>query len=350
MMRLLLIIFLLLILFNAIILDKALGMLSPKELKRRARGGHDKKAASIYKMSAYGRSLGILLWLKGVAAAVILFAVLISHSWLWALIFIAVTTWLVRVWQPAGTTSWSWSWASAVSPTVSWVMNYLKPVLRRLEGLSKPSPPSHAVYEQEDLVELLQAQAKNPENRIPEEDLKIAAGALMFGSQDVGGAMTPLRKVRIVHENEQVGPLLMDELHDSGFSRFPVTSEGGDKSTPEIIGTLYIKDLISHTGSAHVRELMDKKVYYVNETAGLRDALNAFLKTHHHLFVVVNNFEEIVGVLSIEDVLERILGRQIVDEFDRYDDLRAVAAHEAKKEHAAHQEVHPQEPPVEEEE
>ena len=336
-MKLALIIFLLVILLNAVILDKALSVLSPKELKRRARG-HDQRAHAIYKMSAYGKSLSLLLWTKGVAATAILFLVVFSSSWLMAFIFVAVLAWLVRVWQPVSTDSLVWTWAATVAPAVSKVMSYLQPILIRLERLVRSSPSGNAVYEEEDLVELLEAQAKKPENRIPEEDLKIAAGALVFGSRSVSSTMTPLRKVRLVNENEQVGPLLMDELHESGFSRFPVIRDGGDKNSPEIIGTLYIKDLIAHGGSAHVRELMDKKVYYANEAASLRDALDAFLKTHHHLFVVVNNFEEIVGVLSIEDVLEQIIGKPIIDEFDKYDDLRAVAAHEAEKERQNHNE------------
>jgi Mg2+/Co2+ transporter CorC len=56
--------------------------------------------------------------------------------------------------------------------------------------------------------------------------------------------------------------------------------------------------------------------------------------------MVVNNFEELVGVLSVEDVLEQIIGKQIVDEFDRYDDLRSVAAREAQKEHTHHEPEH----------
>ena len=76
---------------------------------------------------------------------------------------------------------------------------------------------------------------------------------------------------------------------------------------------------------------MKKAVYYVNEEKQLDHALQAFLKTKHHLFIVVNGFEEIVGILTIEDVLEEVLGKEIVDEFDQYEDLRAVAALQAKK-------------------
>jgi CBS domain containing-hemolysin-like protein len=97
------------------------------------------------------------------------------------------------------------------------------------------------------------------------------------------------------------------------------------------VGTLYLRDLVGETGSKHVKELMSPQVFYIHEEESLAHALRAFLNTHHHLFVVVNNFEEFVGVLSIEDVLEEIIGKEIVDEFDQYDNLRAVALSLAEK-------------------
>jgi CBS domain containing-hemolysin-like protein len=54
--------------------------------------------------------------------------------------------------------------------------------------------------------------------------------------------------------------------------------------------------------------------------------------------VVVNNFEEIAGVISLEDVMEQILGQQIVDETDRYPNIRAQAEVEAQKEQKLHSE------------
>jgi CBS domain containing-hemolysin-like protein len=76
----------------------------------------------------------------------------------------------------------------------------------------------------------------------------------------------------------------------------------------------------------------------------LADALQAILKTRQHLFVVVNRFEEYVGVISIEDILEQIVGSPILDEFDQYDDLRAVAARQAEKDHKLHEQKAPEVP------
>jgi putative hemolysin len=341
-MRLVLYLILLLVLVNAIVLDKALNLLTFKELKRRARGGHDKKAAAIYKMAAYGRSLNLLLWIAGSLSAALLFVSAVSSSWLLAIIYVAALAWAVRAWRPNDVHDWVWSWAAAVAPVMAWKMVYLQPILRRLSGPKRRSAKSSraGIYEVEDLLELLKEQSSQPGNRISEPELKMAFHALTFGDKKVGDVMTPLRKVRLVAEDEEIGPLLMDELHQTGFSRFPVAKINTAKNAnPEIAGTLFMKDLIGYEGSGRVRELMHKKAYYINETQSLRDGLAAFLKMHHHLFIVVNNFEEIVGVLSIEDVIEQILGAHIVDEFDRYDDLRAVAGLEASDEHAAHEHV-----------
>jgi CBS domain containing-hemolysin-like protein len=70
---------------------------------------------------------------------------------------------------------------------------------------------------------------------------------------------------------------------------------------------------------------MKPRVLYIREDQTLQHALAAFLRTHHHLFIVVNEFRETVGLVTLEDVIEALLGRKIIDEFDAHDDLRAVA-------------------------
>jgi hypothetical protein len=137
--------------------------------------------------------------------------------------------------------------------------------------------------------------------------------------------------VRQVSAAEPVGPILIKELHDSGFSRFPVY----DSAPGDIVGTLYLRDLIDLKHTGQIRDIMQAGLFFVHEDYPLEQVLDAFLKTQHHLFLVVNSFEEFVGIITIEDILEQILGAKIVDEFDQYDDMRAVAAHKAKDEHTA---------------
>jgi CBS domain containing-hemolysin-like protein len=70
---------------------------------------------------------------------------------------------------------------------------------------------------------------------------------------------------------------------------------------------------------------MEPKVLYIHEEQPLNDALSACIKHRRHLLVVINEFRETVGVITIEDAVEQLIGRKIVDEFAEHDDLRKVA-------------------------
>ncbi|HPD98895.1 MAG TPA: CBS domain-containing protein, partial [Candidatus Saccharibacteria bacterium] len=101
------------------------------------------------------------------------------------------------------------------------------------------------------------------------------------------------------------------------------------ENNQNIIGTLYLRDAIRLQKAKPVTKIMRDDVYYINEAQPLDVALHGFIKTRHHLFVVVNEFEDVVGVLTIEDVIEQIIGHPIHDEDDRFDDLRLVAKSKA---------------------
>lgn len=325
---------------TSILLDRAYRVLSLKELRRRARSSRDKPSAALYKIAAYGSAFEVLVWLVAVLSAGKLFLTFVNMSWWLGIAAGLVLAWLGLVWQPIKRpTGWGWRYAARLAPAVAWLLLYLHPITGRLgswfKGLRHLSF-HNGVYEKEDLVELLQNQSARPENRIPAAELRMVEGALTFGDKTVGSIMTPLRTAKLVNANESIGPHLMDELHASGFSRFPVVKDASKSAAPEIIGVFYIRDLVGYEGGGTVRELMDGRVYFINEAQSLRAALGAFLKTQHHLLIVVNNFEEIVGVISLEDVLEQIIGEKIIDEFDRYGDLRAVAGLEAAKVNREH--------------
>jgi CBS domain containing-hemolysin-like protein len=130
----------------------------------------------------------------------------------------------------------------------------------------------------------------------------------------------------------------MDELSKSGHSRFPVYDDKRDN----IVGILYLHDLVGTKKTGRVDTLMSGRLTYVHEDFTLYQTLQAFLRTKQHLFLVVNSFEELVGIITIEDVIEQMIGRAIVDEFDQYDDMRAVAATAARKEHDGHAEPKPE--------
>lgn len=159
---------------------------------------------------------------------------------------------------------------------------------------------------------------------LSKDEQKLIRHGLEFSSIAVESVMTPRSVVDTIKHDELLGPLILDELHQTGHSRFPVIEGDID----HIVGILYIHTLLQlHDKKTHrASQLMTTPVHYIHQNQTLDHALAAFLRTHHHLFVVVNEYRETVGILTLEDTIEALLGRKIVDEFDTHDDLRAVAA------------------------
>jgi CBS domain containing-hemolysin-like protein len=326
---------------KCILLYKLYNSVPALELKRQART-KNRRAEALYKAANYEASLDLFFWILGTAAGAVLFIWSARTAWWLAAIVAVVTAWLV-IWAPAPRwNGWAGGLASLTAKYFAALLSFLNPVLGRVAAWFPPAGRLHlhtGLYEKKDLLELLNKQNRQLDNRIDPADLRIASGAMNFGDKLVREVMTPRRQVKFVGASDSIGPLLMDELHKSGHSRFPVTKDNAKAASPEISGTLYLKDIVGHEGGGKVKDLARKDVYYINEDSSLRQALSAFLKTHHHLLVVVNSFEEIAGVLSIEDVLGQVIGQPITDEFESYENLRAVAAKEARHDKENHNEV-----------
>lgn len=320
----------------AISLQRTYRSVPVKELKRRARDG-DKIALLLHRAAAYGHSLHAVLWfLVGVTNAAFFLLVALYTPWWFALAVSAALIWVGFVWLPNRDVTRYGEWVAAkLAPAFAWLLNYLHPILDRLITFIKRLRPitiHTGLYDRDDILDLLKRQQDQADNRVERTQLEIASHALTFGDTLIRDAMTPRRVVRMVSTEDTIGPLLMDELHKSGHSRFPVHEGKQDN----VVGTLFLHDVMKAKEGGQVRHVMRPKVYYVHEEQTLADALQAILKTRHHLYIVVNSFEEYVGIISIEDIMERIVGKPIVDEFDQYEDLRAVAARVAKSEHKEH--------------
>lgn len=310
-----------------------------KELKRRARNG-DPLANILYKPVSYGVSLRLFMWLVIILSSALAF-VLLSKSldaWL-AITIVAFLIWFGYLWIPSrNLNAVSEKIAIGATPTINWLLNYLYPLFDRIATFMRRNRHLSIktnLYEKEDIYDLLERQKDMEDNRIAEHDIALMQHVLQFSDKYVRDVYVPMRVVQVIDINESIGPKLMDELYKSGYSRFPVYEN--DKTN--ITGTLYIKDLVHQKSKGHVRDVVRPEVFYVHEDFTLQQALQAFLKTKHHLFIVVNEFEEFVGIVTIEDIVEELIGKQIVDEFDTYENIRAVAQAAAKKEHVERQET-----------
>ncbi len=314
--------------FN-ILLIRSFEYMSVRELKRQARSGNI-KAARVYKVrGVYGIQVWILLWgAVGIStSAVVLILNSSVATWLAIVLSIPILVFLHAVLPRIKRPKPSINLASSISPQLEAVLRLFRPLLlvvTRLVGRWIKDEPFTRIHSKEELLEVLNH--SEMATRVSKDEVLIATSALTFGDENIGKFMTPIGVVKTVAEKDVLTPVMLDELHDSGFSRFPVKGSGNT-----YVGTLYFKDAVNMETSHAVKNIMRKSVFYVNESALLDQALKAFLKTQHHLFMVVNEYEDVVGVITIEDILERIIGKKIVDEFDQYDDLRVVAKSLAEK-------------------
>lgn len=107
-------------------------------------------------------------------------------------------------------------------------------------------------------------------------------------------------------------------------SRFPVY----DRDIEDVVGIVLTKEvfvsLAEGKGDTHLTE-MTRPVHFVAETARLNTVLMDFLELREHLFVVIDEYGGLAGLISLEDILEEILGREIVDESDEVVDKRELA-------------------------
>ena len=177
---------------------------------------------------------------------------------------------------------------------------------------------------QEDLVELLRdVQA---DGVIDADTLRIMEGAVGISDMSVGDIMIP-RAQMVVLPVDGKFLALMKEVVESGHSRFPVHGEDRD----EILGILLAKDLlrgvVADNGPGTVRELLRPAVL-VPESKRLDILLREFRQSRNHMAIVIDEYGGVAGLVTIEDVLEQIVG-EIDDEHDDAEDPNALIAAQA---------------------
>ena len=158
---------------------------------------------------------------------------------------------------------------------------------------------------------LSQALELTNEEETTKEEQKILQGIVNFGNTDTKQVMCPRIDVFALSEDmemETIVPLILEK----GFSRVPVHTDNMDN----VVGILYTKDLLPHLEQPDFKwQKLLKPPFYVPENKKLDDLLKEFQQKKIHLAVVVDEYGGTSGVITLEDVIEEIVG-DISDEFD----------------------------------
>jgi len=146
------------------------------------------------------------------------------------------------------------------------------------------------------------------------EEQKILRGIVKFGNIEVAQVMRPRTEMAAL-DSELAFHELLAAIIESGFSRVPVY----DGSPDRVVGVLHIKDVLPHIDKPDMDwKTLLREPYFVPETKKLDDLLREFQVKKMHLAVVVDEYGGTSGIITLEDVIEEIVG-DITDEFDDED-------------------------------
>lgn len=325
MLLLCLVVFILLV-FVAGIVPKP-EMMSSFELHRRKKQGDEVAAATLRRRNLLRDVLSLQKLLSSLLLIVLVLLLVSTLGWLWGVILALLITLeygaiaKIAVFQRTSQKLYEKYEARLLAfiekyPTVFGLIRSVTPEWKKELKLDS----------REELEQLVASSG----NLLKGDEQKLIIHGLQFPEKQVKDIMTPRGVIDSISKDELLGPLVLDDLHKTGHSRFPVI----DGDIDHVVGILYIQDLLTVDSGKHsstAEKTMLPRVFYIREDQTLDHALAAFLRTHHHLFIVINEFRETVGIVSLEDVIEALLGRKIIDEFDTHEDLRAVASRNVRK-------------------
>lgn len=181
-------------------------------------------------------------------------------------------------------------------------------------------------WEKNEITEII----KTHEGIIDSDESRIIQGALNFSDRVAHDVMTPATVLFMLEEKSIITKELLSQVKEQAFSRIPVYRDSKD----HIVGVIYAKKLIGDEYlkvQVTVGELCDKEhVMSYRDDTKLDLILTNLLKTKRHMSFVFDEYGNLKGVVTMEDVIEEIIDKEILDESDDISDMQAHAKEKMK--------------------
>jgi len=230
------------------------------------------------------------------------------------------------------------TFARQLGPHIVMPLRLMIAVLRPLIWLARlmtrlvPNSQKSQQISAEELKTIASLSRKSGEIEADQE--KVIANILQLGNKTVRQVMTP----RTVTFSASQALTIKEAARMEGkwrmHSRVPVY----DGEPDNVVGIILSQDVLMAAAvgqdSLKLAQIM-RPVHFVPETAPLDRIFIDFFERYQHLFVVVDEYGSVTGVISMEDILEEIIGREIVDESDKARNMRELAMIRKKKLHTA---------------
>ncbi|UNU74341.1 CNNM domain-containing protein [Moraxella nasovis] len=278
----------------------------------------EKSISSILTLNTIAHTLGSL---GAGAQAVVVF----GNAWFGvfsAVMTIAILIGTEIIPKTLGATYWR-KFALPVAYYVKAINSALLPIVWVAEKISRllTKGNTQSSFNRHEFIAL--ANAGEVSGQMSELETRIIKNSLALSMINVEDIVTPRSVVTSFDENMTVGEVFANHPKLS-FSRFPIFNEDLDDAT----GFVLKSDLLIAKANQEIDvpiKQFKRDIQFIFAKMKLFDLLDLMLKQRLHIALAVGEFGEVKGLVSLEDVLETLLGLEIVDEFDRVDDMQALA-------------------------
>lgn len=302
--------------------QKAFLVVPSRELRRRSAKG-DVVSHRLYLAARYEGRLQLLLEISIITlVSGLAYIVFSKMETAWAIALSAVVFFYFFV-VSNSTRSLPASRRLAVisAPYLAAILRFVGPILHVIQPRQYGQQRFQPLYDLRDLIDFLHAQAKLHDSRINKVDLERAVRALKHQDQVVKDVMVVKKNMKMLKEDEEVGPILLSELHGSGQTCFAVE----DKKR-QIVGVVSLNDLANMTGGGLAKDAAQTTLSYIKNDWMIAEAAVAFLDSKCEIFLVVDRHQKTVGIVSFEMILKSLLGDASEQAKRNYHNLSEIAS------------------------
>lgn len=191
-----------------------------------------------------------------------------------------------------------------------WVFDHVTIGILKLMGI-KPGDENGDAHSEEEIKLIIDASQKG--GVIDDTEGEIIQNAISFSETSAHEIMIPRQDIKCIYKNYSYNET-MDFIRRHNHTRFPLC----DKDKDHIVGMLHIRDILEHPEDKDAKDFLSRisrQILFVPENKSISDILHQMMFKHIHLAIVVDEYGGTAGMLSMEDILEELVG-DIRDEHD----------------------------------
>jgi len=229
------------------------------------------------------------------------------------------------------------SYSYRLAPYIAWPIRFmvvcLKPIVKLCRMITRliPQDKGEGSISAEELQTI--ASLSRQSGQLEEVQEKVISNIIDLKQKTVRQVMTPRTVTFSLDENLSVDEAMSEISRLTSHSRVPVY----DRAPDNVTGIVMRKDVLLAAAQQKMSSPLGKlkvPAHFVPETMPLNLVLVDFFEKRQHLFIVVDEYGSVTGIISMEDVLEEIVGEEIIDESDRTRDMRELARRETTRIHS----------------